>query len=122
MTYMFSYIKRGGKEVPFIRLQSTIESEVSLPIGSHQTVRIESETDTVTHDFIVANDVKEETVGEYYYKWYFIESYVKTIDRTPELKKAEEQNAANIDYVCMMLDVELPNEEVTEEPMEGDAE
>lgn len=111
MTYMFSYIKRGGKEVPFVRLQSTIESEVSLPIGSHQTIQISSETDTVTNDFIVGNSFKEETVGEFYYKWYFIENYVKTIDRTPELKKTEEQNAANLDYIMMMTGIDIPEED-----------
>lgn len=71
---------------------------------------------TITDNFRVVRKLnsKEDVEGNCY-DWYEIDRHYRTIDRTAPLQEANERNAANIDYLSMMMDVELPGEETQDE-------
>lgn len=73
-------------------------------------------SETVTDNFHVVRKMESKTdVAGNVCDWYEIDRHYRTIDKTPALRQAEEKNAANIDYLSMMMDVELPGEETQDE-------
>lgn len=113
-TYMFTYLKRGNGEVPIVRIEADTEAETKLEVGKHQSIVIEQPDIIYAYEFVVKNPIKTEFNGEHYYQWYQLEYLSKSIDRSPAVKTQAEQIAANLDYLSMMTDIDIP----TEEPQE----
>lgn len=81
-------------------------------LTGYQQVEKDYTGQTITDNFRVARKIDSAEDGECNcYDWYEIDRHYRTIDKTPALKQAEEKNAANIDYLSMMMDVELPGGE-----------
>lgn len=109
--YMFTYMQRGNIEVPIVRIKSTIESETKLDIGKHTSVVVEQSDINIFHDFVVKNPIKQEQVGEDYYRWYQLEYYSKYVDKSPTLQTLLDKSNANLDYISMMSGIDIPTED-----------
>ena len=110
--YMFTYMRRGALEVPIVRLKSKDREEVRWDIGKAKTIVIEQPDIIYEYNFVVKCPIKsEEDMEHNFYAWYQLENFSKSIDRSPAVKQAAEQNAANIDYLSMMSGIDLPDEE-----------
>ena len=109
--YMFTYLKRGNGEVPIVRIEADTDDETKMEVGKHQSIVINQPDIIYSYEFVVKNPIKAEFNGEHYYRWYQIENFSKSIDRSPEVKSEADQNAANIDYLAMMTGVDIPIEE-----------
>lgn len=73
-----------------------------------QEIKRDYPGETITDRFRVVRKTKsaEDPEGNCY-DWYIITAHYRVIDKSPALKQAEERNAANIDYLSMMVGVEL---------------
>lgn len=49
------------------------------------------------------------------YDWYEIDKHYRVIDNTAPIEKLGKLNSANIDYLSMMADIPLPDEDESEE-------
>lgn len=76
--------------------------------GYQQTVR-DYDGETITDNYRILQKVKsdEDSAGNCY-DWYVIDRHYRLVDRTKTLEEANRKNAAMIDYIGMMLGVELP--------------
>ena len=81
-------------------------------LSGYQQVIQRFRGETITDNFRVVRKLssKTDTAGNIY-DWYEIDRHYRTIDRTAPLKEENDRNAANIDYLSMMIDVELPGGE-----------
>lgn len=69
-------------------------------------------SETISDSFRVVRKLDSKTdIAGNVYDWYEIDRHYRTIDRTAPLQEANERNTANIDYLSMMMDVELPGGE-----------
>lgn len=78
-------------------------------LKGYQEVVREFQSEKITDNFHVVRklDSKEDLEGNCY-DWYIIDRHYRMIDRTEPLKKKEEQNRADIDYISIMTGVDLP--------------
>lgn len=91
-----------------------VKSDYVTGLTGYQQVIQKFPSETISDSFRVVRklDSKTDAAGNVY-DWYEIDRHYRTIDKTPALRQAEEKNAANIDYLSMMMDVELPGGEST---------
>lgn len=89
-----------------------VKSDYVTGLTGYQQVIQKFPSEAVSDSFHVVRklDSKTDAAGNVY-DWYEIDRHYRTIDRTAPLKEANENNAANIDYLSMMMDVELPGGE-----------
>lgn len=89
-----------------------VKSDHITGLTGYQQVIQKFPSETISDSFHVVRklDSKTDASGNVY-DWYEIDRHYRTIDRTAPLKEANEKNAANIDYLSMMMDVELGGEE-----------
>lgn len=93
-----------------------VKSDYVTGLTGYQQVIQKFPSETISDSFRVVRklDSKTDAAGNVY-DWYEIDRHYRTIDKTPALRQAEEKNAANIDYLSMMMDVELPGGEAQDE-------
>lgn len=107
-TYSFGTMKLLGVEKEVVR----VKSDEPIQLSTGYSAIVENYPDMiVTHNFYAQDCVAEDrdTEGNYY-KWYLITEHSKNVDRSPAAVRLAKQNAANLEYVCMMADIELPEE------------
>lgn len=104
--YRFGTEDNGKGERYIVRVKG--DAEIELPIGCFQT-RVEEYPDmSVTHDFKPDELIKRATDSEgNHYAWYFISDYHKTVDHVPAVNSEIAQINANIDYLSMMMDIDM---------------
>lgn len=104
MEYVFG--TEGDREV------LKVKSDYITGLTGYQQVIRKFPSETISDSFRVVRKLDSKTdVAGNVYDWYEIDRHYRTIDRTATLKEANENNAANIDYLSMMMDVELPGGE-----------
>lgn len=107
--YSFGTMTIMGEDCQVVRVKS--KEPVELPAG-YNTIVEEYPDMIVTHDFKVTGCIAEETDADgNFYKWFTIVEHSRVIDRSPAAVHMAEQNAANLDYVCMMAGIDLPTED-----------
>lgn len=93
-----------------------VKSDYVTGLTGYQQVIQKFPSETISDSFRVVRKLNSKTdAAGNVYDWYEIDRHYRTIDKTPALRQAEEKNAANIDYLSMMMDVELPGEETQDE-------
>lgn len=89
-----------------------VKSDYVTGLTGYKQVIQKFPSETISDSFHVVRKLDSKTdVAGNVYDWYEIDRHYRTIDKTPALRQAEEKNAANIDYLSMMMDVELPGGE-----------
>ena len=107
-TYSFGTIKLLGEHHQTVR----VKSREPITLTGYQTITETYPDMIVTHTFKPETCVAEDQDAEgWRYKWYTLAEHSKHIDRSPAAVKMAEQNAANLEYICMMTDIELPEGE-----------
>lgn len=106
--YQFGNVKINGEEHHTLRVKSS--EAVDLEIGVYHSIVEKGAEMVVSHEFKISQLLKRDTDPEgNNYVWYVLSEHVKTIDRFPAAAAATAQNTANIDYLSMMADIDLPN-------------
>mgnify|MGYP006872979318 CR=1 FL=1 len=84
-------------------------------LNKWQTIVKEYPDQTITDRFYVSEkyDSAEDAEGNCY-DWYIIKSHYRIQDKTPSVAAASDRLAAYVDYISMMADIELPEEDETE--------
>lgn len=89
-----------------------VKSDYVTGMTGYQQIIQRFPSEIISDNFHVVRKLSSKTdVAGNVYDWYEIDRHYRTVDKTPSLKQAEEKNAANIDYLSMMMDVELPGGE-----------
>lgn len=108
--YSFGVMKLMGEEQQVLRVKS--KDPITLTPGRYHTVTEEFPDMTVTHNFKVDYIVADDSDADgYVYKWFALKEHHTATDRSPKAIQLSEQNAANLDYVCMMAGIDLPTED-----------
>ncbi len=103
MEYEYIFGTNGNAET--LRVKGPAHTALS---GFQEVVQ-EYPSETVADRFRVVRKLKEAEDPEgNCYGWYEIDRHYRTADKTLELKQKNEKNAANIDYLSMMVGVDLP--------------
>lgn len=94
-----------------------VKSDYVTGLSGYQQIIQRFPAETITDNFRVVRKMESKTdaVGNVY-DWYEIDRHYRVVDKSTALKQAEEKNAANIDYLSMMVDVELPGGESNAQP------
>lgn len=80
-----------------------------LPTGTLTTVITGSGDMVVRHTFRIVTCIKRSMDAENnHYAWYEVKDYSSAPDYTPGMEQHMAKLAANMDYVCMMADIDLP--------------
>lgn len=109
--YMFTYIRRNNREVPIVRVETSTDDETIFKTGKHYSIAITQSDIIYSYEFVIKMLFKTEIIGERCYRWYQLDYFSKSVDRSPEVKSEADQNAANIDYLAMMSGIDIPIEE-----------
>lgn len=114
MEYIFG--TNGQKEI----LKTKWSAHTNLT--GYQQVERSYASQIITDNFRVIRKLKtdEDTEGNCY-DWYEIDRHYRTIDKTGPIKKIQEQNKANIDYLSMMTGFDIPNDDGSANKMDGDS-
>lgn len=83
-----------------------------LSTGTLTTVITGSGDMVVRHTFRIVTCIKRSMDAENnYYAWYEVKDYSSAPDYTPGMEQHMAKLAANMDYISMMADIELPEVE-----------
>lgn len=106
MEYIFG--KENGREI----LRTKGDTQTNL-LGQQKVVR-EFPGETITDQFRVVRKIDEQIdVSGVYYAWYEINQHFKEIDKSHAVRMELERNAANLDYLSMMVGVPIPDNDET---------
>jgi hypothetical protein len=109
MRYQFSNMKIDGEERHVLCVKN--DEPVDIPRGVYQYITEHSSDMEVHHSFKVSDEIQRKTDDEgNHYVWYVLSEHVTTVDRSPAAAAEAAQNAANIDYLSMMMGIDLPEE------------
>ena len=71
---------------------------------------------TISDSFLIVRKFASREDDEHnMYDWYEIDKHYRVIDNTAPIEKLGKLNSANIDYLSMMADIPLPDEDGSEE-------
>ncbi len=108
LEYTIGIARDGGRPIRYLRIKSDAAIQVSDPVLSFTREQADKRS---VYECIIGDMIRETQEGGFFYKWYKLESVLVETDHTARIAEKAEQNAANLDYVCMMAGVELPNME-----------
>lgn len=98
----YSFGMNGSEE--FIRIKGISKG---FALQGFQTITIPYSDSIVTHSFRVKGLIKMTDD----YAWYAIDNHVKVIDKTPKLEAENKKLRAMVEYLSMMTNVELEDEQ-----------
>ena len=106
MTTQYSYGTRGKSET--LRTKSDAHTN----LRGWQTVEQKYPAQNITDRFYVERkyDTREDEEGNCY-DWYVISGHYRVVDNTPLLQQESDKTNANLDYIAMMADIDLPEED-----------
>lgn len=107
MEYIFG--KDNSREI--LRVKGDTQADL---FGQQKVVR-EFPGETITDQFRVVRKIDEQIdISGMCYAWYEIDQHFREIDKSPAVQIALNRNAANLDYLSMMVGVALPGNGETE--------
>lgn len=96
----------GRREI--VKVKSTAGTNLT---GWQQYVR-ETDVDKTTHNFRVSRKYHSEVgIDGQHYDFYEIDRHNTTVDTTKQVRGQQGQDRANLDYIAMMTDIDLPEED-----------
>ena len=104
MEFLFTNARVNGKDEDVLRIKNP---ETSYQKNEYVTLCLNTGVEKINHTCIIKDMIKTE--GEYV--WYTVKEHTVFTDNTPELERQIEKLNATIDYISMMADIELPDEE-----------
>lgn len=94
-----------------------IKGETHTDLTGFQEVIRKFQNQTITDRFRVVRklDSKDDEAGNCY-DWYIIDRHYRMVDRSAQMEQANAVNAANVDYLSMMIGIDLPQGGENNEP------
>lgn len=112
MEYIFGTVRRYGKPVETVKTVGDKHSDLS----GRVTVKREYPDRIIEDSFTIVDKYESKESNGKCYDWYFIESHYRDTDRFMPQK---EDIDSKIDYIAMMADIEMEEEDGIEELSEN---
>ncbi len=106
---MKQYTFTQNENETVLRIKS--DCEITLVPGFHRIVEKQPDSEII-HSFELCNEIKRDEKNDAFYVWYSVGNYHRDIEKKPE---ALNKLRADIDYISMMTDVEIPEEVIPDE-------
>ena len=89
-----------------------VKGDAHTDLTGFQQIKQAYPDQSITDNFRVVRKIssKEDEAGNCY-DWYEIDRHYCVVDKTAPVAEREAQNAANIDYLSMMIGIDLPENE-----------
>ena len=110
MEYIFGIIQREDEDGYFENLK--VISNTGTELSGYVEVKRDYSDSEIIDCFRVVKKYDSQTgIDGLIYDWYEIADHYRNIDKTKEALKENEKMKANIDFICMISDITLNEEE-----------